>query len=578
MKGFTTLLVFSVAAGAVGYDYVVVGGGVAGSVVATRLAATHSVLLLNIAGPPPTKYNAPVMTSDELIVKNNLSATPGMLTRIHQPGYNPVPQFSTSETGSSPARYLGGSSIVGLSLFLYDLDKDWAPGWDWNIMQNYMLRSDIQPTHSPAYLHPLTKDFLKAVPEAKPTPLSQRPDGTKISAYAAYIVNKNPRRLTILENVRADRLIIEGGVCRGVYVRDLARGGHRSIIAKNEVIVSAGYLFTPRLLFLSGIGDAKDLANANIEVVQDLPLVGKNLTAPRFTPISWHTKTPTLSQMMGSPISKAQHPAVPEAFQSAVAEATVPLRKGSIAQFMPLYYSPSSAPLQYSLQGEPWPLETNAFTVLVTMTTEAKGEIKFDRNPDVSPTITHAPLTASDEQRGDEAIRAAEQLGRRLPSEGRVKHTQDWSAVYDGRGTCRMGSDPRTSVVDTMLRVHGVRNLRIVDGSALPSDTPYLAMPEVLMLAERAVDLIVDVATYAVKDLPLATPLLAAVSGERETFPNMTMAGERERSSNMATAISPWMVAVFAATGIFFLLTGSFVATFVNDRKTQAEADVYVQA
>jgi len=229
-------------AGASGYDYIVIGGGVSGSVVATRLAASRSVLLLNIAGAPPRQYNGPVMTSDELIVKGNLSATPGMRTRIHQPGYSPVPHFSTAETGSSPARYLGGSSIVGLSHFLYDKEMDWAPGWDWNIMQNYMLKSAIQPTHDPAYLHPLTKDFLKAVPEAQPTPASQRPDGSKISAYAAYIVNKNPQGLTIMDSVRADRLIIEGGVCRGVVVRDLANGGHRTLRADYEVIVSAGYL------------------------------------------------------------------------------------------------------------------------------------------------------------------------------------------------------------------------------------------------------------------------------------------------------------------------------------------------
>merc|ERR1719499_1209258 len=165
---------------AAGYDYVVVGGGVAGSIVATRLAERHSVLLLNIAGAAPVQYNGPVISSDELIVKKNLSATPGMSARIKQPGYKPVPFFSTGETGSSPARWLGGSSLVGLSLFLYDKEQSWGPGWDWDVMQNYMLKSKIQPTHSPNYVHPLTQDFLRAVPAATVTPTSQRPDGTKI--------------------------------------------------------------------------------------------------------------------------------------------------------------------------------------------------------------------------------------------------------------------------------------------------------------------------------------------------------------------------------------------------------------
>jgi choline dehydrogenase-like flavoprotein len=383
-------LLLCLARAASGYDYVVVGGGVAGSIVATRLAATHSVLLLNIAGRPPAQYDSPVMVSDELILKTNLSATPGMSARIHQPGYGPVQFFSTGETGSSPTRWLGGSSLVGLTLFLYDKGMDWGPGWDWEIMQNYMLKSRIQPTHHPRYLHPLTRQFLEAVPAAQATPSSQRPDGTKVTAHAAYLASAPPQGLTVMENVRADRLVIDGGVCRGVVVRDLQRGGSRSIMAGKEVIVSAGYLYTPKLLFLSGVGDARDLANAGLQVVKDMPAVGKNLTAPRFTPLSWRTSTPTFSRMMGPPISK-EGPTDHEAFNSVIAEATVPVGEQAIAQFMPLYYAPKTAPLPYSLQGEPWPLETNAYTVMVTMATAARGSVAIDADPDVSPTITHDP-------------------------------------------------------------------------------------------------------------------------------------------------------------------------------------------
>jgi len=499
MLRLVSAVLVSIGTRAAGYDYVVVGGGVAGSVVATRLAEKHSVLLLNIAGAPPSKYNSAVMVSDELIVQTNLTATPGMAARIHQPGYAPVPRFSTGETGSSPARWLGGSSVVGLSLFLYDKAMDWAPGWDWNTMQNYMLKSEIQPTHDPAYLHPLTRAFIKAVPGAMATPSSQRPDGTKITAHAAYL-HKSSEKLKIMEGVRADRLIIENDVCTGVEVRDLKSGAYRTIRAGREVIVSAGYLYTPRLLFLSGLGDAKELAASGIPVVKDLPAVGKNLVAPRFTPVSWHTSEPTLSQMMGPPISKG--PAVKEAFQSVMAEATVQLSKDAIAQFMPIYYAPKSAPLPYSLQGEAWPLSTNAYTVLVTMRTEAKGVIKIDKDPDVSPLIVHEPLTPRDRERGAAAVEAAVGMGSALPSLGPVEHTRDWSAVYDGRGTCRMGTNLSTSVVDTSLKVHGVRRLRIVDGSAIPSSTPFLALPEVVMLAERAADLIGGLQPYAVADMP----------------------------------------------------------------------------
>merc|ERR1719210_1893075 len=494
---------------------------------------------------------------------------PGMSARIHQPGYAPVPKFSTGETGSSPARWLGGSSIVGLSHFLYDKEMDWAAGWDWDVMQNYMLKSEIQPTHHPVYLHPLTRAFMEAVPGAKATPSSQRPDGTKITTHAAYLERLAPAKLTIMENVRADKLIIDGDVCRGVLVRDLKTGGHRSIMAEKEVIVSAGYLYTPRLLFLSGLGDAQDLAAAGVEVVKDLPAVGKNLTAPRFTPVSWHTSEPTLAQMMGPPISRA--PAVTEAFQSVVAEATVQLSKDAMVQFMPLYYAPSSAPLQYSLQGEPWPLATNACTLLVTMRTEASGSVKIDRDPDVSPLVVIEPLTPEDAKRGAEAVEAAMRLGSALPSQGRVQHAQDWSSVYDGRGTCRMGSDPRSSVVDTSLRVHGVRRLRVVDGSAIPASTPFLALPEVLMLAERAADLIGGAQTYAVADIPDGSSLWEAVQ-EAEFSPLDTAARVAPSSEERVPAST--VIVLCAAVS---LISGA-VAWRLAPRRAAETSDRYVMA
>jgi len=297
--------------------------------------------------------------------------------------------------------------------------------------------------------------------------------------------------------------------------------------------------------------------------------VGKNLTAPRFTTLSWRTSTPTLSQMMGPPISR-EGPAVQEAFSSVVAEATVPVGERAIAQLMPLYYAPRSAPLPFSLQGEPWPLETNAYTIMVTMATAATGSVTIDADPDVSPTITHDPLTPADAERGAAAVRAAEQLGDRLASEGRVEHSQDWSAVYDGRGTCRMGTDPRTSVVDPMLRVHGIRGLRVVDGSVLPSSTPYLAMPEVLMLAERAADLILDVPTYAASDLKLGQTLLEAAASASGAQQELSAEGADSAEPTLASAA---LLALFAVLGL-----GAVLLSRRQAQSTRDVGDFYVQA
>lgn len=123
------------------YDYIIVGGGAAGAVLANRLSESgkHSVLLLNVAGAPPDAYNGPVLLSDEFIVKKNLTATQGLQLQIMQPGYS-MKAFPVSKTGSSPARWLGGSTLPGLSLYLRDHPEildEWGGGWSWKEMRSY---------------------------------------------------------------------------------------------------------------------------------------------------------------------------------------------------------------------------------------------------------------------------------------------------------------------------------------------------------------------------------------------------------------------------------------------------------
>mmetsp|Transcript_2491 Transcript_2491/g.5854 ORF Transcript_2491/g.5854 Transcript_2491/m.5854 type:complete len:664 (-) Transcript_2491:276-2267(-) len=536
------------------YDFVIVGGGLAGSVLANRLSASgeHSVLLLNVAAAPPKAYSGPVILSDEFIINRNITADDGLRARIHQPGYAPVPHFSTELTGSSPARMLGGSSLVALSLYLRDhpemLDS-WGEGWSWEELRPYFHRAEgLQGTETalrqsdygrsgpytiqelPAYVHPLTREFVRAAeasglrwaPDLNTergagvglTPTTQRADGSKVHAYDAYLRPALQRlNLEVRHGARADRLIIEGGECRGLAFRNLLEGSDHVVRARKEVILSSGYIYSPRLLFLSGIGARRDLEAVGLQVVKDLPAVGRNLTAARYSPLAWRTATPTLSEMMGEPISRAGLKSEPAAYGSAVLEATARARSAASARahpqatrpdivlsFMPLYYAPKSAPLQYSLQGEEWPLQTNAFSILATLgETKAQGSVTFPSGaPDVSPVITHDPMTdPEDLARAREAVDLARRIGgareftqTQAVIENGAGRPDMWTAVYDGRGTCRMGEEEHNSVVDHKLRVHGISKLRVVDGSVIPVGSPYLAVPEVLALAERASDLI----------------------------------------------------------------------------------------
>lgn len=543
------------------YDFVIVGGGLAGSVLANRLSASghHSVLLLNVADAPAKAYSGPVMLTDEFIIHKNLTADDGLRARIQQPGYGPVPHFSTALTGSSPARMLGGSSLVALSLYLRDhpeaLDS-WGEGWSWEELRPYFHRAEgLQGSKTalaesdygqngpytiqelPAYTHPLTHEFVHAAQAAglpwAPdlntergagvglTPTTQHADGSKVHAYDAYLAPALGRsNLVVMHGARADRLLIREHICQGVAFRRLMDSTDHVVHARKEVILSSGYIYSPRLLFLSGIGARRDLEAVGLEVVKDLPAVGRNLTAARYSPLAWHTAEPTLSQMMGEPISPAGTQTEPKAFGSAVLEATARVRSAAgaradpkskrpdiVLSFMPLFYAPKSAPLQYSLQGEEWPLQTNAFSILATLgETKAQGSVTFPSGaPDVSPIVTHEAMThPEDLARAREAVELAQRIGGSqefskptTAIENGAGAPDMWTAVYDGRGTCQMGKEEHNSVVDHELRVHGITGLRVVDGSVIPVGSPYLAVPEVLALAERASDLLITPAAAA---------------------------------------------------------------------------------
>jgi len=354
-------------------------------------------------------------------------------------------------------------------------------------------------------------------------------------------------------------------------------------------------VYSPRLLFLSGLGPKEDLEKVGLSVVKNLPAVGKHQTSARYSPMSWRTDRPSLSQMMGPPVSPSGFVANPNAYQSTVQEALARFRSKRAAKadphserpdvvvtFVPIYQSLKSAPLQFSFQGEAWPLQTNAYTLLVTLgETQAKGSVTFTSgSPDVSPVVTHEPLTDEDWELAQEAVEFAMKLGNSSTLGGKFLNNgagrrDAFSAVYDGRGSCRMGKDAKDSVVDHKLRVHGMKGLRVVDGSVIPQASPYLALPEVLALAERAADLMLG-----------EEGKKQAASREEHAASPYSIGVLKQRAGNHATLME--MVAYQAAgstelvevrsgdsrsqTGLLFLLPVAFAAAviFATARKRAA--------
>jgi len=319
--------------------------------------------------------------------------------------------------------------------------------------------------------------------------------------------------------------------------------------------------------------------------------------------------------MMGEPISPAGSKANPAAFGSAVLEATARARSSAgaradpkakrpdiVLSFLPLYYAPKSAPLQYSLQGEEWPLQTNAYTILATLgETKAQGSVTFPSGaPDVSPVVTHHAMTdPEDLERAREAVKLARQIGGAAefsqPSaaiENGAGDANMWTAVYDGRGTCRMGRSHHNSVVDHKLRVHGITGLRVVDGSVIPVGSPYLAVPEVLALAERASELILDqhlgskaaAAAVSVADLPEERVTIADLSeklGAR--FSMMRAVAYLSATQSEGLSGVPAMVlgstsppaAFMLATGVCMLLAATTLALSRNRKARESRQSNY---
>jgi len=497
------------------FDYVVVGAGSAGCVIAARLSesAQNRVLLLE-AGPadgPDTMAVPP--------------AWPSLIGSEVDWGNATVPQVAA---GGMARRYprgkvLGGSSSINGMTFLrghrsgYDAwAASGAAGWGYEDLLPFFKRSETAERGDQAFrgghgpmrvaparrVSPLSRAFLDAAAAAgyeRSDDLNGQDqegvcwadlnivDGSRQSAADGYLRPVLDRaNLTVTTNALAHRLVVTDSSCAGV---EYSAGGQMlQVCPEAETILSAGSIGSAQLLMLSGIGPADHLRAVGIDVVADLPGVGSNLQDHPLAGVVYAAARPV-------PPAQNNHGEVKAAIRT-----TPDLAGPDIQVFL------IDVPFHPAWVPGPAAGYTIAFT---TLHPHSRGSVRLaDADPASAPLID--PNFFGDDRDLAAmltALRVAREIGtspafsnwraeEALP--GPSKHDPDQLRNYLRRdtdpynhpvGTCRIGTDP-AAVVDPLLRVRGIDRLRVADASVMPAIPGANTHAAVLAIAERATTLI----------------------------------------------------------------------------------------
>lgn len=532
------------------YDYIIVGAGSAGAVLANRLTASgeYNVLCLE-AGTEGSDYlwsRIPI----------------GMAKLINRPAVNWC--FSSEPDEGSGGRripiprgkMLGGSSSINGMVFVRGQRQDydhWAQlgnrGWSYSDvlpifkkMESYdggsdetrgrdgVLRvtdepHDISPLHTRMIAAaekigiPFTKDYNGFSQEGiGSTQVTISKGRRQSTAYCHLDPARDRPNLTIVSGAMAESLIIEGKECKGV--RYSIDGQPHEALASREVIVSSGSINSPKLLELSGIGDPEILEKFDIPIAHELSGVGKNLR-DHYSPRMRFTITEKTATFNDN--ARGWRLAV-QALKYAVT------RKGFFAMCsapIRMYFktregleSPdatiSMTPFLYESVGEQLQISRQRGITLNmnVLRSESIGDIHIQsKDPMVPPAIRFNFMSSTYDREGTvAAMRKARELFSTSPlaeavgeeiAPGPECQTDDemveWiknnaETTYHPIGTCKMGSDPM-AVVDENLKVHGINGLRVADASIMPTLTSGNTNAPSIMIGEKCAEMVLADAT-----------------------------------------------------------------------------------
>jgi choline dehydrogenase len=516
------------------WDFIVVGAGSAGAVVAARLAGdpARRVLLLEAGGSDRTPLVAIPGLVEQAITSRRLN--------WHFEG-EPDPSLRGRRLTWAAGRVLGGSSSINGMVYGRGLPADYAawavdnPGWGWaDMLPAFIAQESWQgPPHpsrgreGPLLVRrfeeteaacaatmdafvadglPYVEDYCTGISHGIGRTQATQRRGFRHSAADAYLRPARGRgNLTVATGCRVDRLIVEAGRCRGVEV--MRRGARLALYAGVEVILAAGAIGTPKLLLLSGIGAPEDLRALGIAVVHALPGVGRNLTDHVNIRLSAFVGTPTYNTARRG-WRAVRHGARLLAQGSGPASSPA----NHCQAFIPTDPASGIADVQVQLMafgfGTPAEMRQDGITAVVSpCRPRARGTVglrsadpaappsiriaMLDDEADVGALLRGAKLTARMLREG-----AQRRYGGRLyaPDSGELDDA-GWRAFFaetaalnwHPAGTCRMGPAAESgAVVDATLRVHGLAGLSIADASIMPSLTSANTNAPVIAIAARA--------------------------------------------------------------------------------------------
>ena len=509
-------------------DYVIIGAGSAGCVLANRLSASgrRRVLLLE-AGP----------RDRSIWIHLPIGYGKTMFHPVYNWGFttDPEPHMNGRRLYWPRGRGLGGSSSINGLIYVRGQPEDydrWAAlgnsGWGWKDVLPYFQRSlmacsDIGEKHElmEAIIRaanelgiPATRDFNSGRQEGVGYYQLFTKDGWRSSSATAYLRPvEGKSNLRIEVNAYVTRIIFDGS--RAVGVRYRQGSIEKEIRANREVILSAGAIQSPQLLQLSGIGRASFLSEMGIPVVRDLPGVGENLqdhlqlrVLYKCTrPITTNDDLASLWRSMKIGLQWLLWKKGPLAIginQGGLFTRVLPESKTPDVQF---HFATLSAELA-GAKPHPW----SGFTMSVCqLRPESRGTVRIRSTdpfepPSMKPNYLSteldrryavAGITLARSLAATEALRPyISEEYRPGPSATTDEHLLDFArnygaTIFHPSGTCKMGSDAM-AVVDERLRVRGVAGLMVVDCSIMPTLTSGNTHAPAVMIAEKASDLILD--------------------------------------------------------------------------------------